>query len=507
LVNLCTLIGKVLTSCVVPYSLVAIVGLIVIVRMDTGLADNGDFTRAAIVFTSRPVDIYPNWPDAYSNAELWQRRFFNFYIPWWRLDFPQPLMANPFKSSSYILWFPGVAINMLFWSQDVLSISIMSIPARILLIVIYIVLIKYIRHNYEGIRHLILLFAAAVPAALILTSYSLYLNSFYFESGGLIFGLLFAVSVGWFALSVRRKWLVKGISLSLVLTSATLIATAKVQWIYMPVLSLVALVVAWRREHSALRVLAVVPLLTAAVALSVGSYLAVRPPDETLEINAYHRVFYGVLILSSRSQDQLVALEMADAAGCVGVSAFAASGPECVGRTRGRFTLGTVIRIIAQEPGLLVRMLEAAADRMHVVKPPYLGTLRRDDPRITFGAGTGLLTVEDFWPRLKLLFPRGSALFVWVVACGLICYLVASRGSGPVAAIALAGVVSALATLVDMFMAIIGDGLYELEKHLFMANLMFDITTICTVVLVLIYLCDAVSAAHRWMLQQTRPWL
>jgi len=105
-------------------------------QLDTGLADNGDFTRAMTIFTSGPATISPNWPDPISQKELWVRRFFKYYIPYWKLDYPEAFsIRRPFKSTALLLWVPGIFLNQLFWSKNVLNIGIMSLPIRLCLII------------------------------------------------------------------------------------------------------------------------------------------------------------------------------------------------------------------------------------------------------------------------------------------------------------------------------------------------------------------------------------
>jgi hypothetical protein len=83
-------------------------------------------------------------------------------------------------------------------------------------------------------------------------------------------------------------------------------------------------------------------------------------------------------------------------------------------------------------------------------------------------------------------YPRGYALFGTLIA-----YLVLSvagvRRRGPHSALATIGLLIALGCFIEMGVAILGDGTHELTKHLFMANVLFDVGTIAVLNMVVAY--------------------
>jgi hypothetical protein len=102
------------------------------------------------------------------------------------------------------------------------------------------------------------------------------------------------------------------------------------------------------------------------------------------------------------------------------------------------------------------------------------GLVRRaiDDPQTALPAGFAL------WSRLKAaLFPRGPALWLALAAYVTI-FLFMQRGSGLRRELAMLGLMTTLAAPVEMYIAIIGDGPLDLLKHLFFANILFDVATI-----------------------------
>ena len=48
----------------------------------------------------------------------------------------------------------------------------------------------------------------------------------------------------------------------------------------------------------------------------------------------------------------------------------------------------------------------------------------------------------------------------------------------PLRKVSLVGLLASNATVLDMFVAILGDGKYEITKHLFLSNVLFDIASI-----------------------------
>ena len=75
-------------------------------QQNIGLADNGDFTRSMGWISSGPVGIEPNWPAAHT--EDWSKRFFNFWIPYWKLE---SNIVRP-RTSAFLLWLPGVLLSI-----------------------------------------------------------------------------------------------------------------------------------------------------------------------------------------------------------------------------------------------------------------------------------------------------------------------------------------------------------------------------------------------------------
>jgi hypothetical protein len=472
---------------IVAYGIVVFVIIGLIAQIDSGLADNGDFTRAMTVFSSGPTDIYPNWPDPISQKELWERRFFKFYIPYWNLDYPESFsISRPFKSTAYLLWVPGIFLNRLFWSSSVLNLGIMSLPTRLFLIILVWLTIKWIRGSLNTAKSLILLLSFVGPiVAVILSPYNRYLNSFYYESAALFFVPLFLI-----ILIIVSKYFSSVVVCLLVFTTSMLIAGAKAQWFYWPLVgALGCLIILRKRQFSISRSWGTpVCILLISIVLSLIALVFTQPPPMTLSINAYHRFFYGVLMLSSNSQSHLTRFGKPDLSECVGVHGYTGPGLECRQKAKEVTTWLNLAKVILHEPIIVAKMLNASAHNMHVIALPYLGIFNEHDPRLRIGSGTG--PMENVWLTIKSVFPRGSIIFLWIVTNCFICCMFIKSKSDLMFGLGIVGFLSGIATILDMLVVPIGEGLYELHKHLFMANLMFDINIIFTLNVVFLYFLD-----------------
>jgi hypothetical protein len=133
---------------------------------------------------------------------------------------------------------------------------------------------------------------------------------------------------------------------------------------------------------------------------------------------------------------------------------------------------------------------------MNQIALPYLGIFSENDPRHL--SNTSFVPLEEGWVKIKKVFPKGPLIFLMLLIIGIIngIGLYKSSSSLPTT-LGIIGILGAISVLMDMAIAIIGDGLSELEKHLFMANWMFDISTICTLHITLLYILNNINKMGR----------
>ncbi len=97
------------------------------------------------------------------------------------------------------------------------------------------------------------------------------------------------------------------------------------------------------------------------------------------------------------------------------------------------------------------------------------------------GSALGYARALNVWSWLKFhCFPTGYA-FVAAIAAYAVAFAAAlrkERFQGPAADLSLIGLMATVACVTDACVTICGDGKASLIKHLFLANLLFDVATI-----------------------------
>lgn len=431
-------------------------------QWDRGLADNGDFSRIMTWFVSKPVGFETNWPPA-GTAE-WQRRFFAYYLPAWQFDFPPG--TRPVYSSVLLLWLPGIALNYLLYPST-LHLALMSLLPRLLLIGCLILLLAWIgRRCATAGERLSVLLTLGLPAALFLAApdYVAYLNSFYQETGAFVFLLLL---LG--ALVALRARPAGPRSAATALILLALLTTSKASEFYWAFIGLpLILAPLLRRRARATRAAACLGGAIVLAALSL--YLTGGANDRR---NAFHGLFDGVLTLSTVPGERLAELGFGDGAECVGTPAYVGPGPACVARYGDRGLRLKTVRVLLREPAIIPKIPALAAERMQITQPEGLGN-RAADSR----GPNRWPAIIVAWSALKArAFPRGPALFVALAAYAALC-LSRQRRGGLTGDLAFVGIIAAIGCLAAMIVAVLGDGRQELVKHLFVANVAFDVATL-----------------------------
>ena len=455
-------------------------------QFHTGLADNGDFTRSIKIFSPGPVGIRPNFPPV--GSDLWNRRFYRCWLPRWTLR-RQP--EKPI-TSALALWLPGIALGELLRPGAEISLPLVSIVPRLLLLGELILLLRWARRQSGG---RVLAVTMGLPAVLLLTTtdHAVYLNSFYQETAVLVFVLPLFFSL------VRLKRQPTPPRLAVTAGCLTLLTTTRESAIYWPLLALPFVLYCWvsnepaRWRGHAGRMAAAG--CAAACALTFAAHAFTHFKEDG--VNPYHSLFYGALTFSQRPAEHLQRLGLADGLDCIGVSAYQKRGVSYFDAHRDRMTFLNTINTVAHEPAILFRMGDHVLARMQDLSLEYLGKYAADDPRsllyppapdIRTGAEERLwnsreeTTLLNAWATLKYhAFPTGRALALTLAVFVAWFGWSLRHASAVVQDLALTGLLASVATIADMVVAVLGDGRYELIKHLYFANLLFDLAAIAFV--------------------------
>ena len=451
------------------------------VQFRTGLADNGDYTRSIKFFSSGPEGIQPNFPPR--NTPLWYSRFYEYWLPNWTLRRHREKVVT----SAALLWLPGVLASAAAASPTV-SLPWLSLVPRALLLGELWVLLRWARRQPAGRW---LPWTLGLPLVLLLTTTdnAAYLNSFYQEAASQVFVLPAVFSLVY--LRARPSWLRLGGAVACV----ALLTAAKSSTIYWPLLTLPFGLYAWTARDPARWRRRAGPILTVGLALACLLTFGARRLTEYHEanVNPYHSLFYGTLMFSRHPAEHLQRLGLADGAACIGVSAYNERGKAYFNAHLARMSFRNTLSTLAHEPSILCRMGYFGLCSMQDISLEYLGKYAADDPRLLHGppwpgAGSGSeqrlwnapqeSNWANLWSNVKFhIFPTGTSLALTLAGFAGFC-LWQFRAPGTGGDLAFAGLLATLAVAADLAVAMLGEGRHELIKHLYLANLLFDLAAI-----------------------------
>lgn len=424
-----------------------------LLNLEAGWADNGDFSRIAVWFSSGPLN-YEMWPTPGTPA--FDERFFKYYLPEWKLDFP---LDSPMFISAVLLWLPGVLINRIFYSAHTLLLPILSLVPRLALLGFLLLVFYWIDRRAR--RPWLAYLALALPLALLFstTDVAAFYNSFYQETGSLVFiPWLLAVLV--WARHAPRKWPFY----LLYLLSVTLVTTSKSACFYWAVLPL-PFIISWAQVRSKPWVYLPLGLALIALPLLLSLKLTHVPTDGP--VRPYNALFTGVLMLSDNPQARLAELGMPEAVDCVGQIYYWSGGADCLQRVAAQTTYFAVLQTMLREPQIMLKQIDLVGRTLQNYSLD-LGKYRLGDQTRRQARRLNL------WSELKQrYFPRGWALLALLVVAGGL--LVAGyRQPGLAGDLARVGLICLAAFFLDCFVELVGDGQRDLLKHLFVPNLLFD---------------------------------
>jgi hypothetical protein len=470
---------------IVKVALVLWLGVAMYVQLDLGLADEGDFLRAIEWFTPGPVglDAKPTL-----GAPPYFDRYFHYYLPYWRCHpdgIGHALHTAWGKTSTGWLWLPGVLVNRLAYSDEVFYLPVVSLLPRLLLFGALLALFAWI--DAAGGRHkLALLLLLGVPLVLLVstTDYLVYLNSFYQETGSIIYLGLWIASLLY--LKRRPKSPLRGL---LCAAALLMLVCAKQSNLYWAPLGMAFLALVGRPWKESLRRMAWLAALYAALTGGILAIYMTWTHRSDLEVHAYHSLFDGILTFSKDPPAHLAKLGYADHASCVGVTLYGPEGCDFLKQYGGQISPLDTWRVAWNEPGALLRMLKFAADNLQDISLDDLGKHAAFDPRaLPYPLSPPEAVVQRWWSpsSTSLLnlwsyakfhfFPTGNA-FLLAIGLYVAVFVALLRREGFAADLALIGLMTALACVVDLYLTICVDGKACLIKHFFLANLLFDVAT------------------------------
>jgi hypothetical protein len=454
-----------------------IMAFLFIAERRVGIADNGDFTRVANIFVDRPQNMPLNWPD--SSSELFKERFFSYFIPQWHIS------VHPHRpaSTAQFLWIPGIMLNYVIKSTSVLNLWIMSIPPRLMIIAGLWLLLGWIRKaaaNPLQLYTVSILLGTAYVLVFTTVDYASIFNSFCQESASIFFLITTIACVFYVQGSPTSR-----LSMGLLIVSCLALSGAKSSLLYMPLvwIPLSALIVRkknpWKRLAASFAV--------GALCCAAGFIMTYR--TDLILVNGFNGIFDGTLTFSHFPQKQLASIGLQDGRDLIGHHGHSPEGASYLKTHEKQVGLGKDIVLFLHEPFLPLRMLNFAAAQMQDISLAYLGKRARGDP--LWRAPLAISQNRDcrqwvppapvslnIWSALKFrYFPTGTLFFVFLGAfCAIAVYIIAKTQENLPRVLSFIALACAICCCMDLFIAIAGNGRFELVKHLLVTNLLFDLS-------------------------------
>jgi len=457
-------IGRFVAGPVFPALASAVVGGLLIVALcfpnAQGPADNGDFARVFTVFCSAPRDL-PYFPDP--QDPNYSKRFFNFYHRYWAIGNEHRGAVQ--RSSSLVLFLPGLLGSRICRAQYY------DLAFNALLLVLAISGVTFL-----VVRRLSDVFARVSAAILLLVmtdaGCSAYLNSFYQEAGIFFFFLLCLLSLFLWS-ECRSGGRVMCVTiLALLLMLAKKGTAPSVAALLLPVLGLSAFS-HWegrraRRASAGAFALVLIGGLAA-------PFIFKNPGYE--KIYCYNFVFSAALPeLKPSQRDGYLHLLGIDQR----LAAYSGKTAWEAGNTFQDGVLNPVLgqKLHARAASTLILRYPYAAFRLVAGAARLGGAYPLDElgyKSFQFSPDRQPLGSVQAWSLFRLRVLRG--LWAYGVGC-LVAFVVTvlALKTNPGPKLLAGGLVvgSFLASLLQVSIAVFGDGQNELAKHLYFANLTLD---------------------------------
>lgn len=459
-----------------------------------GRADNGDFSRFMLPYVEKPADLPVNWlsPD----DPRWSRRFSGRWIREWTLR-PRIELAQPQEhTSAEVIWVLGVLADRVAGpsgsaNRTVLDIRWFGVLGGTLLLAAMIVawwaLRSLLGRGQVWTGWLALAVLAPVAVAVFDLHTTSFLNSFYRDGAAHVWlAWLFAATC-----AAAAEWkLARGA----IAAAAALVATSAQAHGDVAMLVAAALGLSlWfgRRPRGLVRVvwaLAIVGLM--GITVFMVRYGRQAEPDQV-----FNALYLGVLAVADHPA------ELLDGAGLpresvtrIGRTSFDAENVQFV-RSHGRMlNRRTELLVLRSAPENIPRLLLRAFGRLHWPELPYSMTEEGAPPNLR-----GRFLPWSVWGEWSQYLPRGSGAIALLSVALAASALIAWRREGAARFLAISGVTCATLTFSESLLAVLGNGFVDLERHLLLASLCYDLALWFPLAALVAILVSPASGPLRWI--------
>ncbi|MDO8588743.1 MAG: hypothetical protein Q7T82_17070 [Armatimonadota bacterium] len=355
----------------------------------------------------------------------------------------------------------------------------------------------------------------AVTALVFLdVGYVAYFNSFYAEPGSLIF-LTATLACAFIAVSRDRPSGRAWIPVAGFFIASFLFASAKVQNAVsaLPLAfiayGLVRIAGRSREARPGKRSLVALALAVLLAVAFLGYYgMYVKFSRKIHKEVIYLNVFHEILARSYSPEDDLREMGLDPSLAPLAGTTLASPGvpPGLVDVVASKVGYRTILKYYMRHPDRFIELAEDAAENAFLMRPTYLGNYEksfvlRDGPRPVYSVmdmpseyRTGKFAL---WSSLKEAFPKSLWLVFSFLSVNILAiaakWLRFDRAPGDRMITKLHGALVVMAGL-QFLIVILGEGLYEIAKHLFLFNLLCDV---CLVFLIMYAVNIGAILPHR----------
>ena len=415
----------------------------------TGYADNGDFLRSISFILEKPVGL-SIWPE--SGTEEWRLRFFKGWNDKWeyladRSNFPSLLGNSSYRQ--YFLFQTHVH-DWLFRSSGQYSIMAGSIVSRLIFFLGILKLFFYTRDSFSKLAWWV--FVALIFIVFMDVSWIAFLNSFYQEQMAVIFFPLLLLLLYKLHVSGKSSYVV------MFLLVSALIGAAKPQYFYLPLLSGIFCAI-FCRERARMQPLRYWLLV---FLMQIFSLLPVVKGG-LYGINAYNALYMGALTELPREE-----IHNMDMLGdkkilkdCIGVPPFVPDGHKCLQKVDASYF--DVFSIFISYPSIPFKMMGRSFSDGKVISPPELSK------NLNEYAGFSDIPIYNI---AAFAFSKSLTVLILLVFCLALTVWFLKRDkdmSISLCACLVVGIFSG-ALGFSQYAAALGDGYYDLSKHLMIGN-------------------------------------
>lgn len=409
----------------------------------------------------RPDGFSVMWPSV--GSDEFSKRFFSQWHDRWVILSDWPVAWTIFGDSSYKIYLAAQIFlqNVIFPENAYYSIIVGSVISRAIFYASIVGLLFVVRESLPVGAYCI--FGGGLLIFALDSSWIAFFNSFFEEQIAVIFiPVLALLLVLYYQDGGRKRFGV------LFLLCATFVGAAKTAYFYLPILGALFVLPIFRGHFSWLKFFMVI-LCCQLISTSPVYY------GKASGINAYHALYYGALKVVPAGEINKLEAGTNYLPECIGVSAFDQSGAQCMDKADVNYY--DLTETVARYPTVLVRMISMAVSEGKNVSLDYLGKGISGGPifsdarvfnlgSLLFKYGFNIFCFGLFFLALLLLVLRRSVVGDQLLGVGLFFSVFGF----------------------SQYFIALGDGFYELGKHLIIGNYALAFSAIFIVPWMLIFL-------------------